>query len=90
MLGIDPIVKRCLHDLRGGHFFLKRGHETSTADARMCFAIAAVSSLPCEAVHLPLVNDDRFLRHGAQILLGRVLSPPAAPVFQFDSPYEAR
>jgi len=56
-----------LDDPHCGHFYLQSSKEKNTPEVRKFLAIASVTSIPAEAVHVPIMEDDRFLRFGADI-----------------------
>lgn len=66
LVGLDAFVKIVLGDQRYSHLYLA-GHATKSIYAiRRFFAVAAVASLPAEALHIRLMTDDKFLSYGAE------------------------
>lgn len=66
LVGLDALVSVCLADPRCSHLHLSRHASKSTFTVRRFFAVAAVASLPPEALHAKGMADDRFLRFGAE------------------------
>ena len=64
LVGVDYLVDLCLADTTCSHYFLKC-FDKATFSVRRFFAVAAVASLPAEAVHCKIMADDRFLKFGA-------------------------